>query len=331
MKENFILAIVAGPAILYLFRIIYSVSAGYDLMEPKEQLKSQTRNSDNLFEELINEWKSPTRKPLHQKHKQPRSALENLYQRAVPRESFIISSTRPSELLGHTNLVSWNVTYETVIKLASEGPLFLRQNIVDPDCCRNWPYDFYKLPFSRNETIKFNHEFLIVPWIGELNYVIPLQDLYKMEIYYSGVQAQTVYDDDLGNDDDQMDFDEDEYTSISRNHIALLQHLYSELVHLYDDINEAPPAGLRLPLMPNAIIWEGRVKILRTINVIAVSTDNLAALEDLEILWRILFLELDEKFQMQPPIYWQEEYQRIRQLLLDSENDYANPERFENI
>ncbi len=83
--------------------------------------------------------------------------------------------------------------------------------------------------------------------------------------------------------------------------------------------------------MPNAIIWEGRVKILRTINVIAVSTDNLAALEDLEILWRILFLELDEKFQMQPPIYWQEEYQRIRQLLLDSENDYANPERFENI
>jgi len=190
MKENFILAIVAGPAILYLFRIIYSVSAGYDLMEPKEQLKSQTRNSDNLFEELINEWKSPTRKPLHQKHKQPRSALENLYQRAVPRESFIISSTRPSELLGHTNLVSWNVTYETVIKLASEGPLFLRQNIVDPDCCRNWPYDFYKLPFSRNETIKFNHEFLIVPWIGELNYVIPLQDLYKMEIYYSGVQGK---------------------------------------------------------------------------------------------------------------------------------------------
>ena len=135
MKENFILAIVAGPAILYLFRIIYSVSAGYDLMEPKKQLKSQTRNSDNLFEELINEWKSPTRKPLHQKHKQPRSALENLYQRAVPRESFIISSTRPSELLGHTNLVSWNVTYETVIKLASEGPcscakILLTQTVV---------------------------------------------------------------------------------------------------------------------------------------------------------------------------------------------------------
>lgn len=83
--------------------------------------------------------------------------------------------------------------------------------------------------------------------------------------------------------------------------------------------------------MPNAIIWEGRVKILRAINVIAVYTDNLVVLEQLEVLWRILFLELDEKFQMEPPVYWQEEYQRIRQLLLDSESDVANPERFENI
>lgn len=73
------------------------------------------------------------------------------------------------------------------------------------------------------------------------------------------------------------------------------------------------------------------MKILRAINVIAVSTDNLVVLEQLEVHWRILFLELDEKFQMAPPIYWQEEYQRVRQLLLDSENDFANPERFENI
>lgn len=190
MKENFILAIIAGPAILYLFRIIYSVSAGYDFVEPKEQLKSQTRNFDNLFDDLINKWESPTRRPLHQKHKQPRSALEDLYQRAVPREAFILSSTRPLELLGHTNLIQWNVTHETVVELAGEGPLFLRQDIVATDCCRFWPYDFYKLPFSLNETIKFNEEFLIVPWIGELNYVIPLQDLYKMEIYYSGFQGK---------------------------------------------------------------------------------------------------------------------------------------------
>ena len=242
------MAIIAGPAILYLFRIIYTLSAGYELLEPKEQLKSQTRNSDNLFDDLINEWKSPTRRPLHQKLKQPRSALEDLYQRAVPKEAFILSSTRPSELLGHSNLVPWDETYDTVIKLASEGSLFLRQDIVAPDCCRNWPYDFYKLPFSRNETAKFYQEHLIVPWIGELNYVIPLQNLYKMEIYYSGAQgkkslesytqnlAQTFYNDDLGDDDEPIDYDEDEDISISRNHIALLQHLARVLDYSNDRI-----------------------------------------------------------------------------------------------
>ena len=127
MKENFILAIVAGPAILYLFRIIYSVSAGYDFVEPKEQLKSQTRNFDNLFDDLINKWESPTRKPLHQKHKQPRSALEDLYQRAVPREAFILSSTRPLELLGHTNLIQWNVIVNNAFVI-----IFHDRHIDDP-------------------------------------------------------------------------------------------------------------------------------------------------------------------------------------------------------
>ena len=109
---------------------------------------------------------------------------------------------------------------------------------------------------------------------------------------------------------------------------------YSELIHLYDDINEAPPIDFPQPMQSmaaNGIIWEGRVKILRAIFGIAIASDNLVALENLEILWRILFLELDEKFGMIPPVHWQQEHQRVAELLIESESDSANPEHFENI
>lgn len=189
MKESFVLAFLAGPAILYLFRIIYLVGAGYDLVEKDDQLKSKSDNSDNLFDDLIHVWKSPTHRPVFQKHKQPRSALEDLYQRSVPRESYVLSSTRPSELLSHTELLPWNISFARVTELANERPFFLRQNLIDGDCCILWPYDFYKLPFSKNDTIEFNANFVILPWIGELNYVISLKSLYKMDIYQFGMQG----------------------------------------------------------------------------------------------------------------------------------------------
>ena len=115
----------------------------------------------------------------------PLTIYDSILQRAVPKNSMVLSIRPFRALFGRVLAINRNISVEYLTESLQHRAIFMAQNPDEPKCCGLWPEHWFNMgKYIRDlNSTDFFHKMVVIPWIGSLNKIVDKKQLEHKNAY----------------------------------------------------------------------------------------------------------------------------------------------------